>query len=254
MSDIDKMADIEIYTGHFGSGKTEIVLNRAVELARQGEKVYVVDLDIAKPYFRTREVGEFLLNSGVELISPQEQLGDSDLPIITPKVLGAIQSAQGKLLFDVGGDDIGATALGFFADILQQRNSQVLMVLNPFRPFTQDLNAVKRMISEIEKAAHLTISGIVSNPNLGGETTLEDLKKGYLMVDEMARDLELPVILTAVTEQYAEALKPQLPEPSMKVSKYLLLPWELTEGQVFKINPKYKLFGGNKENDFGGVK
>lgn len=46
---------INIITGHYGSGKTNISVNMALELAKRGEKVTVVDLDIVNPYFRTAD-------------------------------------------------------------------------------------------------------------------------------------------------------------------------------------------------------
>ena len=40
-----------VITGHYGSGKTSIAANLALDLARQ-EPVTLVDLDIVNPYFR----------------------------------------------------------------------------------------------------------------------------------------------------------------------------------------------------------
>ena len=36
---------INIITGHYGSGKTNVSVNMALDLAEKGEKVTVVDLD-----------------------------------------------------------------------------------------------------------------------------------------------------------------------------------------------------------------
>ena len=48
-------ARILVLVGNYGSGKTEISLNLALKLARRGEKVTLVDLDIVNPYFRSSE-------------------------------------------------------------------------------------------------------------------------------------------------------------------------------------------------------
>lgn len=232
---------IEIYTGHFGSGKTEVVLNRAVEFAQQGEQVTVVDLDIAKPYFRSREARTFLKELGVRLVMPDGGLEDSDLPIVGANVLGAITSAQGRVLFDVGGDSIGATALGAFAPFLRQREYQMYLVVNPYRPFTKDIPTVTRMLQEIQRAARLKVDGIVSNPNLGCETTLTHLRQGYAQVEEFAAALQLPILLTAVTDRFADRLAGHLQGPVQRVTNFLLPPWELEEGQVFQIDPHLRL-------------
>ena len=49
---------INIITGHYGSGKTNVSVNMALDLAAKGEKVTVVDLDIVNPYFRTADFKE----------------------------------------------------------------------------------------------------------------------------------------------------------------------------------------------------
>ncbi|MBO4782513.1 MAG: hypothetical protein J5522_08960, partial [Lachnospiraceae bacterium] len=44
-----------VVTGHYGCGKTNLVLNMALDFAEQGEKVTVVDMDLINPYFRTSD-------------------------------------------------------------------------------------------------------------------------------------------------------------------------------------------------------
>ena len=47
---------IFIVAGHYGSGKTEFSVSLATELANGGvSPLAVIDLDIANPYFRSRE-------------------------------------------------------------------------------------------------------------------------------------------------------------------------------------------------------
>ena len=46
---------LTLFAGHYGSGKTNIALNYARWLRRQGEAVTVADLDIVNPYFRTKD-------------------------------------------------------------------------------------------------------------------------------------------------------------------------------------------------------
>jgi len=230
------MARLEIYTGHFGSGKTEVVLNRALTYAGQGETVYLVDLDIVKPYFRSREVRHFLKESGIHLITPGGELENADLPVISPHVLGTLTSAQGKILLDVGGDPMGATALGAFAQLIERQGYEMFFVLNTYRPFTKDILMVTKMLRDIEAASRLNVSGIISNPNLGQGTVLEDLRLGLPLVKEMAEVLGLPISMTAITERYADQLVTEIEGPIMTIKNFLLPPWELEEGQVFQMD------------------
>lgn len=224
------MARIEIYTGHFGSGKTEVVINRALAYAAQGEVVHVVDLDIVKPYFRSREARQFLIEGGINLITPGGELENADLPVISPNVLGAITSAQGKILVDVGGDPMGATALGAFAQLIGSQGYEMFLVLNPYRPFTNDSSKVRKMLQDIEIASRLEVNGIISNPNLGQKTLLVDLRLGLPLVEELAKTLGLPISFTALTEKYADQLASEVEGSIQKVKNFLLPPWEIEEG------------------------
>ena len=243
------MAEIELFTGHFGSGKTEIVLNRAVGYASQGVTVHLVDLDIVKPYFRSREVRHFLKERGINLITPGGELENADLPVISPKVLGTLTSAQGKILIDVGGDPMGATALGGFAQLIGRQGYEMFFVLNPYRPFTQDIPSVKKMFHDIEAVSRLKVSGIISNPNLGRATSLEDLRLGLPRVQEMAEALGLPIAWTAITERYSEQLVTEIEGLIQPVRNFLLPPWEMEEGQVFQMDPYLRLPQIGREKD-----
>ncbi|KLU61385.1 hypothetical protein CEB3_c23260 [Peptococcaceae bacterium CEB3] len=242
---------IEIFTGYFGSGKTEIALNRAVSLTAAGQRVHVVDLDIVKPYFRSREARAFLAEAGVDLIMPNGGWEDADLPVVSPRVLGALTSAEGEILIDVGGDAAGALALAAFAPLLQKRGYRMFLVINPYRPFSGDAGGLIALRRDIEQASQLRIDGIVSNPNLGEKTEWEDLLAGYAQVNTMARDLDLPVLMTGVTERWAERLEQELAEPArwrqgekpvgprQRIRNYLLPPWESEEGQINRIGPPF---------------
>lgn len=235
------MTQLEIYTGHFGSGKTEIVLNRAVAYASQGITVHLIDLDIVKPYFRSREARHILTEHGINLVTPGGELENADLPVISPKILGTLTSAQGRILIDVGGDPMGTTALGAFAQLIKQQGYEMHFVINPYRPFTKHIPMVTKMFEDIEAASRLKVNGIISNPNLGRETLLEDLRLGLRQVQEMASVLGLPISFTAITEKYANLLAAEVEGEIQTIKNFLLPPWELEEGQVFRMDTYSKL-------------
>ena len=83
---------VTVLVGHFGSGKTEIALNGALDLAAAGEAVTLADLDVVKPYFRSRSGRALLADAGVRLLAPEGESIHSDLPIIVP------ESHSGELL------------------------------------------------------------------------------------------------------------------------------------------------------------
>ena len=79
---------LTLFAGHYGSGKTELAVSLALSLAKQQEKAYprlaLVDLDVANPYFRSREQQELLRAHGVQVYS--DTFGGSmtaELPALT---------------------------------------------------------------------------------------------------------------------------------------------------------------------------
>ena len=52
-------------TGHYGSGKTNLAVNLAVDYAKAGDRVTIIDLDIVNPYFRTADFSELFGRLGI---------------------------------------------------------------------------------------------------------------------------------------------------------------------------------------------
>ena len=61
---------LTLFAGHYGSGKTNIAVNYALQLAAEGKKVCVADLDIVNPYFRTADSAAEFEKAGIELPRP----------------------------------------------------------------------------------------------------------------------------------------------------------------------------------------
>jgi hypothetical protein len=192
--------------GHFGSGKTEIAVNGALRLAAEGRPVTLVDLDVVKPYFRSRAARETLAAHGVDLVVPAGDTIFADLPIIVPRVRTMLRDERRRVLLDVGGDDTGARALGSIADAVPREETDHLLVLNFRRPFTETVEAAVTMIREIEAAARLRVTGVISNTHLMGETTAEVVTDGYRMAVATAAAAGVPVVAVAVEEALAAEL------------------------------------------------
>ena len=73
-----------VLIGNFGSGKTEISLNMAVESAKT-KKTVLVDLDIINPYFRSTERRDMLAQHGIKLHSPVFAMTGVEVPSLPPE-------------------------------------------------------------------------------------------------------------------------------------------------------------------------
>ena len=59
-----KFKRLTLMAGHYGSGKTNIAVNLAMMLKKEGEDVVIADLDIVNPYYRTKDSEEELRAAG----------------------------------------------------------------------------------------------------------------------------------------------------------------------------------------------
>ena len=64
---------IVVIVGNYGSGKTEVAINLAVNRKRAGLDVRIADLDLVNPYFRTREARKQLAELGIDVVLPPEK-------------------------------------------------------------------------------------------------------------------------------------------------------------------------------------
>ncbi|MGD9154280.1 MAG: ATP-binding protein, partial [Bacillota bacterium] len=109
------MKRITIIGGAFGSGKTEFALACALKKrALTDGKTGLIDLDIVNPYFRSRDRAAELEKLGVTVISTQPGFEYADLPALSPQIYALLQDQTYQVVVDVGGDPVGARALGRF--------------------------------------------------------------------------------------------------------------------------------------------
>ena len=144
---------IAIIVGDYGSGKTEVAINLALERKQAGVDVRVADLDLVNPYFRTREARHQLQSRGVDLILPPAAYLNADLPILSPAIAGLLRRPGPLTILDVGGDDVGAVVLGALADALSGQPVQMLQVVNPLRPQTTTVAGCLKVKAAIEASS-----------------------------------------------------------------------------------------------------
>lgn len=191
------MKRITIITGHYGSGKSEFSVNLA--LAKQVD--YLVDLDIVNPYFRSREVESILGEHHIKMVSStlSKALG-SDLPYISRESFTPFYDKSKTAIYDLGGDDVGARLLRQYKNIIQSDDVLLLFCINVFREQTSTLASILNMMQKIESSGGVKIGGLINNSNFLRETTLQDIKQGEALIQEVQEYTKLPILYTGVLE------------------------------------------------------
>ena len=216
---------ITIFSGHYGSGKTNVAVNYALWLKKECDKVSIADLDIVNPYFRTKDSMAVLKENGVELISSEYANSNVDVPALPPETYGVLQNKDVHAVIDVGGDDRGALALGRYSDgIIEDGDYELLFVINKYRPLTRNAGMTLEIMAEIEKACHMKFTGIVNNSNIGDETTAEDVLDSVAYANEVSERANIPIKMTAVKSDLHEILSDKI-ENLMPIELYVRQSW-----------------------------
>lgn len=220
------MKRINVFTGHFGSGKTEIAINYAMKLAKQGEKVTLVDIDIVNPYFCSRDVKEELQNCGVRLISANPHLSNAELMVVPPEVISAFNDKSHIVVFDIGGDDMGAIALGQYNKYFKEEPYDMYLVVNNNRPLTSNAEEAEIYLKDIEKSSRLKVNYLISNTNLSDETTLGDILKGDEEVLKLSQSLNIPYAYTVCKKDMCHELQGKVHGEIFGIDIFMKKPWE----------------------------
>ena len=213
-----------VFTGNYGSGKTEITLNLALESTKQ-MKTTLVDLDIVNPYFRSGEKAEELRDAGVRMLMPTYAMTTVDIPALPAEIQSVFEIPSDRVIFDVGGDDTGAAALGRYYPSFRVRRKQtkMILVINCMRPLTRTKDEILDLAQRIQNRGRLKIDLIINNTNLADETTTEMIEEGEKTVLECAKELgDIPVI-TAGKKDVLD--KCRLVTPIYSMRRYMKPEW-----------------------------
>lgn len=199
---------VTLFAGHYGSGKTNIAVNYAIKLSDMSLPVVIADLDIVNPYFRTKDSEKELKEKGIELLCSEYAGSNLDIPALPQTMYRAVQDKSTYAVMDIGGDDVGAVALGRFAPYIKEENNyEMIFVANFFRPLTRNANEALEIMREIEAASHLNFTAIANNSNLGEDTTPQDVLSTKAEIEKLSSLSSLPVVMTAAKESLCSQLK-----------------------------------------------
>ena len=218
---------LTLFAGHYGSGKTNIAVNYALQLAKEGKQVCIADLDIVNPYFRTADSAAKLKAAGVTLVSPQFANTNVDLPALPAEAYRLVQDTESYGIMDIGGDDRGAYALGRYVPFIKEENNyRMIFVANLYRPLTRTPEEALEVLREIEAACGLRFTDIVNNSHLGEFTDLQTVLDSQDYIARLSGLSGLPVFATTVRADLAEAVIRHIPNvfPLQLQEKYFDLP------------------------------
>ena len=207
MSNLNDKIRIHSIVGHFGSGKTEFAVNYVLDLRKVYDKVAILDMDIANPYFRSRERQSLMIENDIDIhFNTYGYDINEDLPAITATVRAPLENKDYVTVVDVGGNDSGARIINQFRKYFLDEDSRMLAVVNLNRPDTETVELAIEQIKSIETETGIKIDGIINNTHMLRETTTEDILYGYEKCRETGKLLGIPVVYSTCVREMLPAL------------------------------------------------
>lgn len=219
------MSRIKVFTGHFGSGKTELAINFAKSMALQKIKTCLVDIDIVNPYFCIRDLKNELESVGIRVISSNPHFSNAELMVVPPEVISAFNDKSQSVIIDVGGDDSGAAVLGRYYKYFTEEAYEMYFVVNNNRPLTSNMMETEEYIKAIERASRLKVTHLISNTNMSYETTLEDILKGDKITTELSASLGIPYKYTVCRRDLSSIIAGKVHGEILPIDIYMRPDW-----------------------------
>ena len=197
---------MEAYIGEYASGKSEVAVNRAVLLAREGHRVALVDLDIVEPCYTLRPIKKQLMEQGIDVLAweTRETSGLGETGNIMRPANRWVLRRPGDVILDIGYGVEGSRTLNLLEGSADDPDLKILAVVNISRPMTARLEDIVEYIGQLGR-----VDGLINNTHLGDETTAEVVQKGAQMLGRAAELLGLPVVATTAVEDVAEKIGPR---------------------------------------------
>ncbi len=216
-SQIDRI--VEAYIGEYASGKSELAINRALELKQQEHRVVLVDLDTVEPFYTLRPLKRLLEEKGLEVIGLSSEdafgLGETGA-MLTPQARWALWR-EGDIILDVGYGVMGAQTLNLVEGAYESPHLRILAVINALRPMT---NSQDRIVEYLHNLGR--VDAVIANSHLGDETDAELVLNANRIVFSVAQQMGLPVDYVAVDEKLRDEVPGErFPVPVKYIKRYM---------------------------------
>lgn len=222
-----------VLIGNYGSGKTELALNLAIRAAEHG-RTELLDLDMVNTYFRLTEHGRMTRMKEIKLVSPNFACSGIETLSLPAEVASAFDMDWDTVIFDAGGDAVGATALGRYHQdfmALEPGALEVLNVVNIRRPLAGTVEKIIHLQEEMQIYSRLKITGMINNTNLAQMTGPDELRDGYEMIKQVSQITGVPVKYTSGRKELldiflAEGHDPEYIGTPLTIDTYMHRDWD----------------------------
>ncbi len=198
---------VEVFTGAYASGKSESAINRALQYAKCGKDITLVDLDTVEPAYCLRPIIGELKEKGIDVIAQTDYFGLGEAgSYVTAEQINCL-SKNGDMVIDVGYGASGLDILDILNNIEKENDLRIYLVVNTSKFETRDKDSILEYIefsSGLNKQPWKKFSGFISNTHLSDETTKEDIIRGYNKLLEVSKITNIPIVAIGADEKFIQ--------------------------------------------------
>jgi hypothetical protein len=158
------------------------------------------------------------------LIAPNFALSAVDVMSLPADIMSVFARTQLRAVFDIGGDDAGAVALGQYHEPLAAAGYELIFIVNIFRPRSCAVKDILSLIERVSLRSRLVPTGLINNANLGSETTRFELERGIETLREVSERSGLPIIASCGTAKALSSF-PGLRAPVFLIDRLMAPEW-----------------------------
>ena len=194
---------VTIICGHYGAGKTTFSINYGLYIRKNTDKeIYIADLDVVNPYFRSREHSEYLKKQNIKVIGTYLPQSGADIPAVSAEVYSIFDRKDIIGIVDMGGNSAGSLSFATFRDNTDISETDVFFVLNANREENSTSEYALGHLISIEATLGLKVTAIINNTHLMNDTSFEDIEKGEMIALEVSKEKNIPVKFTCVNKDF----------------------------------------------------
>ncbi|WP_300369731.1 ATP/GTP-binding protein [Brachyspira sp.] len=194
---------VTIVCGHYGSGKTTFSINYSIYIRKFASKdIYIADLDVVNPYFRSREHSKYLEDKNIKVIGSYLPQSGSDIPAVSAEVYSIFNRKDIIGIVDMGGNSTGSLSFATFRENVDVNETDVFFIMNAGRNENSTFELALGHLLDIEATLGLKITAIINNTHLMDYTSLEDIEKGEKIASELSKEKNIPIKFTCVNSKF----------------------------------------------------
>ena len=200
---MNKYNRVTIVCGHYGVGKTTFSINYSMYIRNNTSKdIYIADLDVVNPYFRSREHSSYLEQKNIKVIGSYLPQSGADIPAVSADVYSIFKKKDIIGIIDMGGNSAGSLSFASFRDNVDINETDVFFVFNANRKENSTFELALGHLIDIEAVLGLKVTGIINNTHLMDDTSLDDIEKGEIMAYNLSKEKNIPIKYTCVDRKF----------------------------------------------------